>query len=454
MIYEILKPLVDAALKAYFKRIDVRGKENLEHHRLVLVSNHPSALFDPLAVAITSKKPLHFITGAEWFGTGLKDCLFKSQFHMIPVYRPWLKTGKDKDNDDMFRECYVSLEKGASIIIYPEAESITVPWIRELKTGAARIKMGADDYLNEHGYNDEVKLVPVGLNYTNPKRFQSRLLINVGDPVDFSDVDRSGDPKEVARLMTEKIKSALEDTVLHVEEEADYPVIKAAMKLLTDALLTEMNLKPNDYSAAFEVQKSIIHRIETIKKSEPERIESLEKRLFSYLEQFESLGFRRFNPFETQLATKLTLLAGSVLGFPFFLVGLLVNGLPLWGSYAFFNAILLDKVTGEHRQGTINPAFAGSLAWATGLAFFVIWYIGLSIFTAEWFPWWLAWPASWIIGYQMGRFALVYSHWIKRLRRIFRWNTFVRRSPDESRTLLAERSALISELMALYRQTN
>ena len=112
MIYNILKPLVSISLRAYFKRIDVKGKEHLDYKHLLLVSNHPSAMFDPLLIAVASKKQLHFIAGIEWFGKGLKKWLFTKHFNMIPVYRPWLKTGKNQDNKDMFRECYMSLERG------------------------------------------------------------------------------------------------------------------------------------------------------------------------------------------------------------------------------------------------------------------------------------------------------------------------------------------------------
>lgn len=451
MIYNILKPLVSISLRAYFKRIDVKGKEHLDYKHLLLVSNHPSAMFDPLLIAVASKKQLHFIAGIEWFGKGLKKWLFTKHFNMIPVYRPWLKTGKNQDNKDMFRECYMSLERGDTIIIYPEAESITVPWIRELKTGAARIKLGADQHLKDGGIDEEVKIVPVGLNYSNPHRFQSGLLINIGEPIDFKGIDRNGEPKEVARQMTERIKQSMEDQVLHVEQAEHYPVIKAAMKLLTDTIMSEIGLNKSNHGQAFIVRKEIIRSIEITKKENPEVISKLEERLVRYVDQFEALGFRRFNPFETQTSTRMLLMAGAIIGAPFFALSMVVNGLPFLAARAAFMKLLLSKVTQEHKQGQINPAFAGSLAFSTGLAIFVLWYLGLIFISSMFMPWWIAWPVSWVLGYQLGRFALVYVRWIDRLRRIMRWNAFEKEDPDTAQELLKERSELISSLMEIYK---
>ena len=326
-----------------------------------------------------------------------------------------------------------------------------MPWIRELKTGAARIKLGADQHLKDGGIDEEVKIVPVGLNYSNPHRFQSGLLINIGEPIDFKGIDRNGEPKEVARQMTERIKQSMEDQVLHVEQAEHYPVIKAAMKLLTDTIMSEIGLNKSNHGQAFIVRKEIIRSIEITKKENPEVISKLEERLVRYVDQFEALGFRRFNPFETQTSTRMLLMAGAIIGAPFFALSMVVNGLPFLAARAAFMKLLLSKVTQEHKQGQINPAFAGSLAFSTGLAIFVLWYLGLIFISSMFMPWWIAWPVSWVLGYQLGRFALVYVRWIDRLRRIMRWNAFEKEDPDTAQELLKERSELISSLMEIYK---
>jgi glycerol-3-phosphate O-acyltransferase/dihydroxyacetone phosphate acyltransferase len=444
MIYAFMKFWVKLSLKAYFRKIEVNGAQYLEETGAIFVSNHPSALLDPIVVAISTKRPLHFIAGAEWFGTGLKSWFFQRQFNMIPVFRPWLKKEGEApvNNEDMFRACHESLSAGARIIIYPEASSVTVPWVRALKTGAARIKLGAD---SKSGGNTPI--IPIGLNYTNPHRFQTRVLINVGKPVEFDEINRLElDEVERVKRMTDKIREAMKELVLHIDEEEVFPVVKNANKLLTDALLKEKGLAPQDTVSAFEMQKAIVQNIESFKRKYPGDKLPFEQRLQRFIDTFEGLGLRRFNPFEVSVLHRTLLWLGVVFTAPLFVFGLVINGLPYALTKWVFDRMLKEKVTGEHKQGELNPAFAGTLAYAVGLVIFLMWYAGIAIALSQFFVWWVIWPLSWFSGYWVGRFTLLYLRWASRIRKLLTWNHFKRSDAKAADLLLTERASLIAEL--------
>ena len=62
MIYLILKPLIRLTLLVFFRKFDTVGEENLpEKGSVIYVSNHPSALMDPLIVGVTVKPRLYFL---------------------------------------------------------------------------------------------------------------------------------------------------------------------------------------------------------------------------------------------------------------------------------------------------------------------------------------------------------------------------------------------------------
>ena len=449
MIYNTLKPLVKLSIQGFFRDIHFIGKENLELDGAILVSNHPSALMDPIVIAAFSKKRLSFIAGAEWFGSGIKDWIFKKHFNMIPVQRPWLvKNGEKVSNKDMFEACYTGLDEGKRIIIYPEASSLTVPWIRELKSGAARIKIGAD----QHMKGDKVtKIVPIGMNYTNAHRFHSDMLVNVGEPIDFGDIltDQSIDDKERSDRMTEVIRQEMKARVLHVEEEEDLLVIKNVLKLLSDILMKDLNISEGDVEGAFRVKKDIISSVEYFKAKKSDVMEMLEKRLHKYVEDYERQGFRRFNPFEKSSSFVIRTSLLLVFGFPIFFVGIVMNIIPFaiakWG----FVRYLLIKVSGETKQGALHPAFAGSLAYALAFAVFLGWYILISIIAAKLYLAWVAIPVALFVGYQTGRYAIRYVRLFRKLMKIWRWNRLKRKNPLKVEHLLAERTAIISELMEL-----
>lgn len=454
MLYTLLKPLVDITMKGYFKKIEVAGAEHLEYDRAIYVSNHPSAVFDPILAALSAKKELNFIASAEWFGKGLKEWIFRNELNMIPVYRPWLlKDGQKVDNGDMFNECYKHLEKGKRLIIYPEGSSITVSWLRELKTGAARIKLGAEAASKT---SQEVKIIPIGLNYSNAHRFQNRVLVNVGAPIDFSDLEvlTFEDQKERAKAYTERIAEGMQAQLLHINREEDAKLIKSVMKLLTDALMQEMGLEQNDTIGAFNVKKQIIARIEALKATNPEQITALETDLYDYIDRFESLGFRRFNPFETDLSVEGKMLFQLIIGSPILLLGMAINGIPYWFSEFFFRKNFLAKVTQEHKQGEINPSFAGTLAYGVGSISFLIWYIGLAIYTAQFGPFYITWPLTWFIGYQTGKFTLAYGRLYRRYARILKWNKYKKSHPTAAEQLMKDRESLLKQLMMLHKQSD
>ncbi len=449
MIYNILKPLVKLSIQGFFKDIHFIGKENLEHEGAILVSNHPSALMDPIVIAAFSKKQLSFIAGAEWFGSGLKDWLFKKYFKMIPVQRPWLvKNGEKVSNKDMFEACYTSLDEGNRIIIYPEASSLTVPWIRELKSGAARIKIGADAHMK----GDKVtKVVPIGMNYTNAHRFHSDLLVNIGEPIDFGDIltDQSIDDKERSDRMTEVIRREMKAQVLHIDSEEDVLVVKNVLKLLSDILLKDIGLDYNDAGAVFRVRKDIISSVEYFKAKKTDEMEVLEKRLDHYIKEFESEGFWKFNPFEKASSFVLRTILIMLFGFPIFFIGALMNIIPFAFSKWAFVKYLLIKVSGETKQGAVHPAFAGSFAYALSFVVFLIWYILVSIVASKLYIAWVAIPVTLFVGYQTGRYAIRYVRLFRKLMKVWRWNRLKRKNPSKVKHLLSERAAIIAELMKL-----
>jgi hypothetical protein len=446
MIYQFFKLIVQLSLRAYFKRIDVVGRAYLEEGRAVYVSNHPGAMIDPIIVAMHVRKPFHFITGAEWFGKGIKRWVFEDQFHMVPVHRPWLKKDKEAaqlSNDDMFKACYKSLERNDRIMIYPEASSMTVPWIRELKTGAARIKLGGDAYLKEQGDEvNEIKVIPIGINYENPHRFQTRATIVVGQPIDFSDIDTS-DEAGVVGAMTQRIKEGMQSCVLHMEEEQYYPVIKRVIKLMESVVIKDLGIAPDKPEASFKARKEIIRAVEYYKRTGNRAFEELEGDIQSYIQRFEREGFRRFNPFEETRGKVVLNLLLVVLTFPFFLIGFVLNVMPYFFSRAIFRSLLLEKVTGEHKQGDFNPAFAGSLAYAVGVGMYLVWYIGLAIVSSMLYTWWVSIPLVWFIAYQTGKVALLYMRWLKRLRDVWHWKAM---GADARKEILQERHRILRQL--------
>lgn len=138
---------------------------------------------DPIVVAIFLKRNVHFLARGESFKNPLMAKLL-GKLSVIPIYRKEYSPDEVHKNDEIFRYCFTKLEQNEALVIFPEGASQTKPVLLPLKTGAARIALGAEA---KNNFNLGVTLIPVGINYTNPHHFQGKLFLNFGHPILASD---------------------------------------------------------------------------------------------------------------------------------------------------------------------------------------------------------------------------------------------------------------------------
>ena len=92
----------------------------------------------------------------------------------IPVHKPE-DHNSSTSNDEMFASCYDALGDNGNILIFPEGVTRNEPSIAPVKTGAARIAIGA----RAQGVAG-IKIIPLGIHYEDKAALRSRVFINVG----------------------------------------------------------------------------------------------------------------------------------------------------------------------------------------------------------------------------------------------------------------------------------
>jgi glycerol-3-phosphate O-acyltransferase/dihydroxyacetone phosphate acyltransferase len=100
----------------------------------------------------------------------------------IPVHKPE-DHNSPTSNDEMFASCYDALDDAGNILIFPEGVTRNEPSIAPVKTGAARIAIGA----RAQGVAG-IKIVPIGIHYEDKAALRSRVFINVGVPLDLDEL--------------------------------------------------------------------------------------------------------------------------------------------------------------------------------------------------------------------------------------------------------------------------
>ena len=190
---------------------------------VLLVANHPNSLIDPALVVAVAGRPVRFLAAAPIFDDLKVGWLIKAA-GSIPVYRRHETPADMGKNRQMFEAVFEELGRGAAVGIFPEGISHSEPSLIDLKTGAARIALGTREFSGIYPV-----IVPVGMVPTEKGRYRSKMLVVIGDPIEWSDltVRGSGD-RDAVRELTDRITKGLRGVTLNVEQWEDRSLVEAA----------------------------------------------------------------------------------------------------------------------------------------------------------------------------------------------------------------------------------
>lgn len=200
--------------RVFFRRVEVVGEAQLPSSGgLVYAPNHPNGLIDPLFLLVLPASPAAFLAKEPLFRMPVVGSFVRA-LECLPVYRS--KDGHDTSaNQRTMAAARARLEGGGAIGIFPEGASHSGPALLPLKTGAARIALGA-----AAGSDTPVHVVPCGLFYSDKVTFRSEAVLVYGAPIEVPrvSVDASAEPpREAARALTERIKVGLDEVVLQAQ---------------------------------------------------------------------------------------------------------------------------------------------------------------------------------------------------------------------------------------------
>lgn len=193
---------------------------------MLLVANHPNSLLDPIVVMAAARRDVRFLAKAPLFADPKTAWLMRLGA-AIPVYRASDDPAKMADNAAMFRAVHEALASGDAVGLFPEGISHAAPAMAPLRTGAARMALGAATLLGG-GF----PVVPVGLTLRERDIFRSEARVVIGTPVDWNDLALRGvEDVEAVRDLTARIATALAAVTLNLESWQDEPLVSTAVRV-------------------------------------------------------------------------------------------------------------------------------------------------------------------------------------------------------------------------------
>jgi 1-acyl-sn-glycerol-3-phosphate acyltransferase len=356
----------------FYRKVIVLDRENINHNdHIIFAPNHQNALMDALAVLFTQKGQNVFLARADIFKRKtLASILYFLK--ILPVYRIRDGFSNLKSNDEIFIKTIDVLKNKNGLVILPEGDHAGFRRLRQLKKGICRVAFQSDEATD---FSLKIKIIPVGLEYSNYSRFRQVLTVAYGKPIEVSDYFDSYklNPERALNELRSRLSDEMKSIMVHIESEEDYEAI--------DELRNMINGK---YSDDIKVTKLFRDRI-LVKKMN--QLKTTDENLYRKICTLSLSIKKKAKDFNTDyrllekrkhpLGWLLAGIIGLIITFPLFIYG------------NIFNLTFLEIPNLQIRK-IKDPQFHSSIRYAISLilAFvFLPLYLILSLFIFS--SWWL-----------------------------------------------------------------
>lgn len=312
----VVHAFISIALRLFFRRIEAANVGRVPREgAIIFVLNHPNGLVDPALVFVSLPRRVSFLAKSTLFSIPVGGFLLRT-LEALPVYRRIDAPGEMAKNQRTFQACRNLLKRGRCVAIFPEGVSHDETKLQPIKTGAARIALGAlgvggqpsesgqslvvggqlkksDD--NRQRTTDDgqinLKIMAVGLYYTSKTAFRSEVLIRYGESFEVEPVelDENGEPpREAVQDLTDKIETALRNATLNLESEEDLDAVLKAEALFSSVY--ENLLFKETLTQSFQRLQNLAEKYKILERDNPEQTRELSEKVERYENKLKTSG--------------------------------------------------------------------------------------------------------------------------------------------------------------------
>ncbi len=317
----------------YFRRI---GSRNIRRVRqrgpMILAINHPNAFMDPMVVSwFVSSRRNYYMARGDAFNNPFSNW-FLRQLGLFPIFRS--RDGKFADikkNLESFKEVYKLLDQNKSIILFVEGLCVQERRLRPVKKGPGRMALS---YL-DHGGNPELKILPLGIYYSQPSKKGGDVFFDVGEPISVAQYLSAfrENPNQGMQQLTARIQSEMEKVVPSLQHPENDQIVEQLQEIVKPAFLKEKKLNPSFLRNHITYWNYIINKLNQITVAEPGKIEHLRNIIQNYALSLQSLKLSDESIARLSKKQKLIRLSEAILlivGFLPFLFARVISFLSDW----------------------------------------------------------------------------------------------------------------------------
>lgn len=185
MIRAIIK-FVLRVVTLFLFRVELIGKENIEKGKAYIVCpNHISNWDPPTMVAALKRNDVYVLAKEELFINGIVKW-FAKKTKVMPVKR-------GKHDASLLKNCVKILKENNIVLLFPEGTRNGIAKKGKIQNGAVLMNLMSG-----------AQIIPIGIQAKKKYKPFSKVKINIGKPMDFSEYkDKNGDKETLNNLSNE-----------------------------------------------------------------------------------------------------------------------------------------------------------------------------------------------------------------------------------------------------------
>ena len=334
--YNILKPIVDWNLKHSYRKVEVRGKENIPTDGAVLIApNHCNTLMDALVILRAFDNETVFGARADMFNNAFIAKLMYF-IRILPMVRQRDGMRNVLKNYETQEIIVDTLKNKVRFCMFPEGRHRPAHSLQVLGKGVFRAALAANA---EFGEKMPVYIVPAGIEYGDYFRYRSTSLVTFGKPINVTEVVKELNLDNEAQIMDhlrKDLTAKMSELITYINYDEDYAAKWALTKIRA------LGFKGSLYDQMLN-NRSLVSDIEKSCEERPEDMNELLSKVSAFEKERTKKGVSIYSFGKKNLALNIIGKGlAAILGLPYLLFSG-VAALPMWVIAEFLRNNIRDK---------------------------------------------------------------------------------------------------------------
>lgn len=341
--YDILKPIVDWCVKHSYRKVEVKGKENIPADGAVIIApNHCNTLMDALVV-------LRAFDNESVFGA--RADLFKRPFiaklmyfvRILPMVRQRDGLRNVLKNNETQEVIVEILENRVRFCMYPEGKHRPAHSLQTLGKGTFRAALAANA---KFGDKMPVYIVPAGIEYGDYFRYRSTTLLTFGEPINVTEFVKGLDVENDVQMiepLRKELASRMSGLITFLKDDENLYRKWALVKMLAiDKGLNYGNFGTSLHKGMLE-NREIAQSVDAACEEKADRMEELLEKVDAFEKKRKRKGMSIYS--FTKKNTPLRAVGkafAALIGLPYYIFSAIVSS-PMWLTYYLLKSKTRDK---------------------------------------------------------------------------------------------------------------